>query len=133
MFRLGPDVDPVAGQACCEAGVLPLLADRKRKLAVGDDDDRLHLLIVEYHLSNLGRAQCLGDEVGGVLTPGNDVDLLAAQLVHNLPHTAPSGADARPDRIHIHVVRCDRDLGPVPGVSSDRPDLDDPLDQLGYL
>src|SRR5690606_29455856 len=32
------DVDPPAGEAGGEAGVLPLLADRQRELEVGDDD-----------------------------------------------------------------------------------------------
>lgn len=51
LFGVGPDVDPPAGEAGGEAGVLPLLADRERQLVVrhghpggaGGQVDDLHL------------------------------------------------------------------------------------------
>ncbi|KKL52862.1 hypothetical protein LCGC14_2281220, partial [marine sediment metagenome] len=42
--------------------------------------------------------------IGGVLTPGNNVDLFAAQLIDNLAYATSPGTDTRSHRIHIHVV-----------------------------
>jgi hypothetical protein len=39
-IRIRPDVDPPAGEAGGEAGVLPFFADRERELIVGYDDPR---------------------------------------------------------------------------------------------
>ena len=53
---LGLDVDPPAGQARGEAGVLALAADRQRELVVGHDDRRLLAVVVDEHLAHARRA-----------------------------------------------------------------------------
>ena len=59
------------------------------------------------------------DEVGRVVAVGNDVDLLAAELVHDLTDAHAACADARADRVDVLVVRRDRELRAVPGLAGD--------------
>src|SRR3954454_10044922 len=43
--RIGLDIDPRAGQFCSQSRILPLLADRQRKLVIGDERaNRLEVL-----------------------------------------------------------------------------------------
>src|SRR3954454_13118204 len=77
---LRADVDPPAREARGEPGVLALAPDRQRELVVGDDHRRLLVGIVDEHLAHARRAQRLGDEAGGLVVVGDDVNLLAAQL-----------------------------------------------------
>ena len=70
---------------------------------------------------------------GGVVAVGNDVDLLAAQLVHDLSDAHAARTDARADRVDVLVVRRDRELGAVTGLARDGLDLDDAVDELGHL
>src|SRR6185437_14784314 len=76
VLGLADDVDPPPGQAMGEAGVLPLLADRERELAVGHDHGRLAVVVVDVHLAHLGGRERLGDEPGRLVVPRDDVDLL---------------------------------------------------------
>src|SRR5205823_11852641 len=64
---------------------------------------------------------------------GNDVDLLTAQLVHDLPHPHAARANARADGVDVLVVRRDRKLRAVTRLPRDGLDLDDTVDELGYL
>src|SRR5690606_24936420 len=75
------DVDAPASETGCEAGVLPLLADRKRQLEVGHGDPRGALAgRDDLDLAHLSRRQGAGHKFGWVVRPVDDVDLLAAQL-----------------------------------------------------
>src|SRR4029079_8887184 len=67
------------GEAAGETGVLALGAERRRELVVGDDHRRLLVLVVDEHLTHARGAERLGDEAGGLLVVGDDVDLLAPQ------------------------------------------------------
>src|SRR5215207_1535234 len=64
---LGADVDPPAGQAGGEPGVLALAADRQRELVVGHDHRRLAVLVVDEHLAHACGTERLGHEPGGLL------------------------------------------------------------------
>ena len=77
---LGLDVDPPAREPRGQSRILTVAADGERELVVRDDHDRLHLLVVDYDLSNPGRRKRLGHEPRGLLVVRNDVDLLAPEL-----------------------------------------------------
>src|SRR5919109_5145531 len=130
---LGADVDAPAGQARGEPGVLALAADRQRELVVGHDHRRLAVLVVDEHLAHARGAQRLGDEAGGLVVVGDDVDLLAAQLGHDHAHARPARADAGADGIDAVGVRDDRDLRAVPRLARDVRDLDEAVGDLRYL
>ena len=130
---LGLDVDPPAGQLGRQPGVLSLAPDRQRELVVGDDDGRLLVRVVDEDLAHAGRRQRLGDEPGGLLVVGNDVDLLAAQLGNDHAHPRAPGADAGADRVDPVGVGDDGDLGAVAGLAGDPDDLDQVVGDLGDL
>src|ERR671935_152989 len=133
VLRLGHDVDAPPGEAVGETGVQPLLADRQRKLAVGHDDGRLAVLVVHVHLAHLGRRERLGDEPGRLVVPGDDVDLLAAELGDDHSHSRPAWADARAHRVDALGLRFDRDLGAIAGLARHGADLDEAVSDLGHL
>ena len=112
---------------------MAFLADRQRQLMVGHDDLGNHLFVVETYLLHPGRAQRLSDEGRLVFPPLDDIDLLAAQLVDHLAHPRPACTHAGADRIYVGIVRGHCDLGPVPGLAGDRPDLDITVDQFGHF
>src|SRR3954452_1105563 len=130
---LGLDVDPPAGQAGGEAGVLALAADRQRELVVGHDDGRLAALVVDEHLAHARRRQRLGDEAGGLVVVGDDVDLLAAQLAHDHAHARAARPDARADRVDAVLMRDDGDLRAVARLARDVLDLDEAVGDLRDL
>ena len=132
-LRLGLDVDPPAGQARGEARVLALAADRQRELVVGDDDGRLLALVVDEDLAHARGRERLGDEAGGLVVVGDDVDLLAAQLGDDHPHARAARADAGADGVDAVGVRDDRDLRAVAGLAGDVRDLDEAVGDLGDL
>ena len=121
---VGPDVDPPAGEPGGQPGVLPLFADRQRKLVIGHDDLRLPGRGV-HHVDPVhpGRRQRVGHEAGRVVGVVHDVDLLAVQFVHHVPHPAAHGADAGTLSVDALLMGPDRDLGAVPGLAGDRDDL----------
>ena len=65
--------------------------------------------------------QGLHHELGRVLGEGDDVDLLAPQLVGDHADAGAPGADAGADRVDVGVVGPDRDLGAVAGLAGARP------------
>ena len=132
-LRLALDVDAPATQPRRQPGVLPFLADRERELEVGDDDLGGTGVLVDPHFAHPRRGQRLHHELGGVVRVRNDVDLLAAQLVDDHPNTRSARADARADRVDVAVVRGDRDLRAVAGLTGDGLQLDDAVDDLGHL
>src|SRR3954464_885024 len=76
---VGDDVDLPAGEPRGEAGVQALLADRERKLVVGNNDGRVARSVVDVDLAHPRRRQRLRDEPGGLGVPRDDVDLPAAR------------------------------------------------------
>ena len=75
----------------------------------------------------------LGDEAGGLLVVGNDVDLLAAELGDDHADARAARADAGADRIDAVGVRDDRDLRAEAGLAGDADDLDELVGDLGHL
>src|SRR5919108_2098634 len=127
------DVDLPAREPRGQAGVQALLAYGERQLIVGDDDRRLLRLVVDEHLADAGRRERLGDETSRLRIPGNDVDLLAAQLGDHHADAGTPRAYAGPDGVDSLDVRLDRDLGAVAGLPGDASDLDEPVGDLGHF
>src|SRR5262249_47989432 len=115
LFRL--DVDLGADQLRGQADVEPALADGQRELVVVHDDVEVRamrgLVAGDRDAGNLGRGQRVLGEVDDVFLPGDDVDLLAAQLTDDGLHAGALHADARADRIDVALARAHRDLGPL--------------------
>jgi len=73
-----------------------------RLSAVFDVTDKAwmaEILPVDEHLAHARRRQRLGDEPGGLVVVGDDVDLLPAQLGDDHSHPRAAGADAGADRV----------------------------------
>ena len=86
LLGLGQDVDVPAGQLAGETDVLAAAANGQRQLLVGHDNLHAAGFLVDHHLRHLGRRQRVHHEGGGLRRPGNDVDLLALQLLHHGLH-----------------------------------------------
>ncbi len=112
---------------------MAFLPDRQRELEVGDDDLGDTGVLVDADLAHLRRRECAHDELRGIRAVGNDVDLLAAQLVHDLTHAHAASADAGADGIDVLVVRRDRELRTVTGLAGDCLDLHDAVEELGHF
>ena len=86
----------------CEARlhVLAAAADGERELVVRHHNLDARGILVEHHLHDLGGLQRIDDEGRGVGRPGDDVDLLALELVHDRldARAAHADAGARPGR-----------------------------------
>jgi len=72
-------------------------------------------------------------ELRRVLREGDDVDVLAPQLVHDHADTAATGAHAGAHGIDVVVVGPHRDLGPVPGFPGQVLEFDHVVGDLGHL
>ena len=80
-----------------EAHVLALAADGEAELLVGDDELHAPVGLVDDDLAHLGRLDGGADEARRVAVVGDDVDLLAAQLLHDGLHARrPSCRRTRP-------------------------------------
>ena len=88
---------------------------------------------IEHHLADLGRRQGVDHEGGVIGRPGNDVDLLAAELLHHGLDAAAAHADAGADRVDAAVLGDHRDLGPAARVAGAGLDLDDAVVDLRHL
>ena len=132
-LRLAADVETPAGQARRQADVLPLFADRERELVVGDDHFHGALVLVHDDLGDLRRRERAADVLRLVGGPWHDVDLLAAELLHDRLHARTAHADARADRIDIAVVGVDGDLRAPAGLARRALHLDDALVDLRHL
>ena len=84
-------------------------------LLVGDDDLDPLGVGVEHDLADLGRRQRVDDEGRVVGRPGDDVDLLAAQLLDHRLDAAAAHADAGAHRVDAAVLGDHRDLRPAAG------------------
>src|SRR5690606_25237178 len=82
-LRLRVDVDAPAGELRREADVLALLADRQRELVVGDDQLHAMALGVDDDALDLGGRDRVAHEASRIVVVRHDVDLLAAQLLHD--------------------------------------------------
>ena len=124
-LRVGQDVDIEAGELRGKPHVLAAAADRQAQLVIRHHDFDALRVFVDDDLRNFGRGEGVDHEGRRVLAPGNDVDLLALQLLHHRLDAAAAHADAGADRVDAAVIRHDRDLGAAAGVARDRADFDD--------
>src|SRR5438034_36337 len=126
-------VDLPAGELGREPHVLAVPADGQRQLVlVHDRLDRLGFGIRE-HARHARRRERQLREALGVGRPGDDVDALAAQLVHHGLHARALEPDAGAHRVDRVVPRRDGDLGAAPRLARRRADLDDLLLNLRHL
>ena len=102
------------------------------------------MVLIDDGLNGLGRriAEDTGDlcrrerelrEPLRIRRPGNNVDPLTAQLVHDCLNTRALEPDARSHRIDRIVTRENGDLGAAAHLACRRSNLDDALLDLGYL
>ena len=130
-FGLRADVDPPAGQAGGQAGVLALAADGQCQLVVGNDDRRLARLVVDEYLPHPRRREGLGDKPGRLVVVGDDVDLLAPELRDDHANPRAPRADACADRIDAVGVGDNGDLGAIAGLTRDVGYLDQAVGNFG--
>ena len=121
------------GELRREAHVLALAADGERELLVGNDELHAAVGLVDDDLVHLGRLDGRADEARRIAVVRNDVDLLAAQLLHDGLHARALHADARADRIDVRVAARDGDLRARARLARARDDLHDALVNLGHL
>ena len=135
-FRLllfGQDIDVPAGKLGGKPHVLAAPADGERKLLIGDHHLDALAFLVEHDFGDFGGRQGVDDEGGDVMRPGDDVDLLALQLVDHRLHARAAHADAGADRIDRGIARDHRDLGARTGIARHRLDLDDAVVDFRHL
>ena len=132
-LRRGEDVDVPAGQPGREPHVLAPLADRQAELVVVHHHRRPAQLEAQGDFRDLGGLEGVADQDLARLVPAHDVDLLAAQLVHDVLDPAAAHADARAHRVHLAVDRAHGDFGPVARLAGQGLDLDRPLPHLRHL
>jgi hypothetical protein len=99
----GADVDLPAGETRCEADVLATAADSERLLVVGNLSDRAILVLMEFDREDLGRLERLLHEVGSILGPFDDIDLLTAELGSDDCDTYAALADECADRVDVLI------------------------------
>ena len=89
------------------------------------------LVFVDDDLGNLGRCERAAHQFRLIIGPGNDVDLFAAQFLHDGLHPSAFHADARADWVNIGVLGIDRDLRAPAGFPRTLPDLDNTFVHFG--
>ena len=77
------------------------------------------LAFQQFHIHHLGGAERLADKGGRVFTPADDVNFLAAQLIHNLRHTRAARANAGAHRVYVFVLGPHRHLRAGAGLTAD--------------
>ena len=127
------DVDVPAGEPRRQADVLPTTTDGQGKLVFTNDDGGSPQLEAQADLLHLGGLERVGDEDLARFVPPDDVDLLAAELVDDVPNAASPHAHARADGIDLRVDGRDRDLGAEACLAGHDLDLDHSLGNLGHL
>src|ERR1035437_8954838 len=128
------DVDTPAGQLGGESGVLTFLADCQRQLVVGND----HLGRTRFRVDDLDgvdprRRERRRPKGAGILREVHNVDLLTVQLSRYRPDPRPHRTDAGPLRVDTGDLGMHGDLGPVPCLAGQCPDLDSTVRNLGNL
>ena len=117
-----------------QADVLALVADGQAQLVIGHGDAAaLGLAGQQLDLNDLGRGQRGGDELGDVLAPADDVDLLAVQLLDDLLHAGAAGTDAGANGVNVGVLAPDSQLGAGTGLTGDGLDLDGAVVNFGHF
>src|SRR5438128_138898 len=127
---LAPDVDPPAGQLGRKPRILAFLADRQRELAVGHDYVCGLLLGHDVDAHHVRRFKGVRHETLGALGPLDDVDLFAAELVHDRLDAQSALADAGASRVEAGLTGAHGDLRAGAGLAGDADDLDLPVEDL---
>src|SRR5579864_4399362 len=106
LARIGlrQNVDLRGRQLARKPHVLAPAADRKAQLVVGNDDFDPAFFLVDDNPADGRRLKCIDDKGREVLRPGNDVDLLALELLDHRLDPAALHPDAGSDGIDRTVV-----------------------------
>ena len=91
------------------------------------------LVLVHDDLRHFRGRERTADELCRVGRPVDDVDLLAAKLLHDRLHARAAHADAGADRIDVAIVGDHRDLRASTRLTNCGLDLDDALVDLGHF
>ncbi len=91
------------------------------------------MIRVDIHGQDLGGRQRVGHELRRIVVPGNDVDLLAAQLCDDGLDAGAPLADGRAHRVEAFLAGAHGDLAPAARLAGDRTDLDRAAVDLGHL
>ena len=130
---LGHDVDRRAGQLAGEADVLAAAADGEASWSSGTTTSiRLSSSSMTTRLTVAG-CSALTTKVARSSRPGDDVDLLALQLLDDRLDAAALHADAGADRVDRAVVADHADLGAAARIAGGGLDLDDAVVNLGHF
>ena len=117
-----------------QAGVLALIADGERELVIRHGDAAaVGIGIQDLHAQNGGGRKRRGNIGGGVIAVIDDIDLFAAQLLHDGIDTGALGADAGADGIHILIPAGNGQLAAGARLAGDGTDLDRAVVNFGHF
>src|ERR1041384_476808 len=125
------DIDFPGRKLRCQPHVAPALPDRLRELVLEDVDRRALLRLVEDHLRDFRGLQRVLDEFLRIVAPADDVDVLAVELVDDVPDAAAANADAGAEAVDAVVGRVDRDFRAIARLARDALDDDRTVADLG--
>ena len=132
-LALRVDVDLPARELARQADVLPASADGLAQLIIRDDQFHGERVFVDQHARHLRRLDGVAHEARRVLAVRDDVDLLAAELLHHGLDSRALHPHAGADGIHIGITTGDCDLGPAARLTGAGLDANDTLINLGHL
>src|SRR5206468_10176643 len=130
---LGQDVDLAGGELARQSDVLAASADRQAELVVRDHHLDPRFFLVDNDAADGRGLERVDDEGRGVGTPGNDVDLLALELLDHGLDPAALHTDAGAHGIDRAVVTDHADLGAAARIPGGGLDLDDAVVNLGHF
>ncbi len=113
--------------------ILTALTDRNGQVVVGDDNLHRTIGLVDDDTRDFGGRERIANKFGRIHMPGDNVDLLAPELLNHVLHTAALHPHAGAHRIDIRIVRGNRNFGAHPRFTGSTHDADDAFTDLGDL
>src|SRR5205807_767775 len=107
---VGHDLDVPAAELAGQTDVLPLAADRQRKLILAHEHDRPSDHVAKQYLIDFGGLQRGADQRLSVVVVAHDVDPLAGQFIDDVLDPIAADADAGPHAIDAGVATRHGDL-----------------------
>src|ERR1022692_194607 len=83
------------------------------------------LVLIDNDLGNFRGRERATNQLGLIIGPWHDIYFLAAQFLYYRLHSRSLHSNACTYRIHIGVLRIDRNLGPAAGLARALANLDD--------
>src|SRR6478736_2212727 len=132
-LALADDVELPARELRRQAHVLPLAPDGQGQLLVGYDELHAMVGLVDDDFVYFGRLDRVDDVTRRILVVRNDVDLLAAQLLHHRLHARALDTDTCADGVHVGAARSDGNLAAGSGLASHTDHRHDAFVDLRHL